>query len=531
MCAFALFAKAQYQFPNSDFEGAFVNAYTSKGYTEPVGWHGYATISGTIGNTGRSGTKLTASDDVHEGTAGSQSVCVTATSILTIIANGVMTNGQIYSGSMSAADGAGNYNFSDQSNTGDTDTYGDNDQFFTPFTGRPDCMRVWLKFVPAAEGQGNARASVYLHKDGTVMYDPTDNVKDTSIVVAHAEAAIPAGEWTQYTLPFDYDGEGKYDGTAVPGLILATFSTNETPGKGTKNDSLYIDDIEMVYLSTLAFATYDGEEVAFAEGAASIDAQYDADKLACAAEGVAATIETDEPTADNGYTLTITVRGDNISEDETNYNTYTIQFAAPEEEGEEEPAEPEVRIVKYTDELVVTIDEETTEPMEAEVIVEYTADGGIDLALNNFILVSEGVPMYVGNIEVPGIELNEATDGAEYRTFHYEGITTVGAGDLEGIDPSMWIGWLLGDVPLVMDGKLTDDKLYLTIDIDMRESIGQVIYVVFGSDFAEAGGEVAISSVRAESVEGSVHDLSGRAVAGKPRGGIYIVNGKKVVLR
>ncbi len=343
LCALAPKAQAQYQFPNQDFEGDFVNAYTSKGYTEPLGWHGYATIAGNIGSLGRSGTKLVASEDVHEGSTGNQSVCVVANKIF-VVANGVMTNGQIYSGSMTATDGTGNYNFSDQTNEGDTNTYGDNDRFYTTFTGRPDYMTVWMKFVPAAEGKGNARASVYLHKDGTVMYDPTDNVEDMSIVVAHAEESVPAcgGEWTQYTLPFDYDGEGQYDGTATPGLILATFSTNETPGGGSSGDSLYIDDIEMVYLSTLKSATYNGEEITFTDGAAQMDTEYDAElPFSCEADGVGASIYIEEPTEENNYTLTLTVTGNNISEDETNLNTYTITFATPTADEPEPEPEPE----------------------------------------------------------------------------------------------------------------------------------------------------------------------------------------------
>ncbi len=336
---------SQYQYPNSDFESEFVTAYVSSSifsgtttYTEPLGWHGYATIAGSIGSLGRSATKLVASDDVHEGSTGSQSVCVVATSTLGIIANGIMTNGQVYSGSMTPSDGAGNYNFSDQTNGGDTDTYYDNSQFYTPFTGRPDYMNVWLKFVPADEDNGNARVSVYLHKDGTVMYDPTDNVEDMSIVVAHAEESIPAndGAWTQYSIPFDYDGDGQYDGAATPALILATFSTNETPGAGAANDCLYIDEIEMVYNSELQSASYNGTELVFTDGAATVDLgedeEYNAEKLECEANGVAATVELDQPTEENGNVLTITVKGDNISEDASNFHTYTVQFVASQED-------------------------------------------------------------------------------------------------------------------------------------------------------------------------------------------------------
>ncbi|MCD8304821.1 MAG: PCMD domain-containing protein, partial [Prevotellaceae bacterium] len=332
----ALAARAQYQFPNSDFEEDFVVSYVSKSYTEPLGWHGYGTISGAVGSMGRSGEKLCQSTDVRSGSTSTKSAYVKSTSILGIVANGVMTNGQIYSNSLSATDGTGNYNFSDPTNTGDADTYGEeNNQFYTPFTGRPDSMRVWLKFLPASSGTGNARVSVYLHKANTVMYDPTDNVTDESIIVAHAEQGIPGSDgWVQYTLPFDYDNDGTlgYSGSVRPGLILATFTTNETPGEGSANDYLYIDDIEMVYNSELEGATYAGEDIVFTGNAASVNTLYSSKLLKCTTTGAGASVEKAEPTKDNGYTLTLTVKGDNISEDATNQNTYTIQFAGILEE-------------------------------------------------------------------------------------------------------------------------------------------------------------------------------------------------------
>ncbi|MCD8266262.1 MAG: PCMD domain-containing protein [Prevotellaceae bacterium] len=317
----SLAARAQYQFPNSDFESDFISSYGS--YTEPQGWHGYATIdASSLNSFGRSGSKLCASDDVRPGSEGTKSVYVMSSSIFGVVANGVMTNGQIYTHSTTATDGSKNYNFSDSSNTGDESTYGENNQFYTPFTGRPDSMRVWLKFKPASEGTGNARVSVYTHKAGTVMYDPTDNVEDMGIVVAHAEMGIPASdEWVQYSLPFTYTSDD------TPGLILATFSTNETAGKGSDGDYLYIDDIEMVYVGELSMAKYAGEDIEFdQEGKATVSAFY-SPKLMKYAAGVVATVEVTEPSEDNDFTMTIKVTGSNIADDPTNTHTYTIQFA------------------------------------------------------------------------------------------------------------------------------------------------------------------------------------------------------------
>ncbi len=173
----------------------------------------------------------------------------------------------------------------------------------------------------------------------------------------------------------------------------------------------------------------------------------------------------------------------------------------------------------YTDDLVVTIDGESTEPMETTVQV-YMLDGNkINFVLSNFILRVEGEDAPVGNIEVNDIDLIDE-DGLQ--TFTYQGNITIPNGDLEGVD--FWLGTLLGEVPLDMNGKMTEDQIYLTIAIDMTGSIGQYIYVTFGSDFTDA-----IASVRADAqpTYATAYDLSGRRASDAK--GIYIINGKKVL--
>lgn len=323
MTALATFA--QYQFPNSTFDADFISSYGS--YTEPEGWHGYATIdASSLNSAGRSGEKLVASTGVRSGASG-KCVYIKATSIMGVVANGVMTNGQIYTHSTTATDGSQNYNFSDPNNTGSTSTYGANNQFFTPFTGRPDSIRVWLKNT----GTGNAKVSVYTHKAGTVMYDPTNNVTDASIIVAHAEKAIPACDWTQYSIPFYYSS------TSDPGLILATFSTNVTPGGGANGDMLYIDDIEIVYVSEMVDPTYNGSPIQFVNGVADIDAGYNSKWLKYTT-GAGADVTVTEPTADNNYTLTINIKGNDLSVNPTNEHTYVMHFTGIASGNDDEPS-------------------------------------------------------------------------------------------------------------------------------------------------------------------------------------------------
>ena len=55
----------------------------------------------------------------------------------------------------------------------------------------------------------------------------------------------------------------------------------------------------------------------------------------------------------------------------------------------------------------------------------------------------------------------------------------------------MWMGPMFGEIPMNLKGKMNDEKLYVTIDIDMQETIGQVVYVQLGTDdFSAASGDL-----------------------------------------
>lgn len=187
--------------------------------------------------------------------------------------------------------------------------------------------------------------------------------------------------------------------------------------------------------------------------------------------------------------------------------------------------------LSYTDSLVVTVDGEATPALEASISVEFTDEGTMNLSLSNFILTVSGEDMYVGNIYVEGIALS---DEGNYNSFSAEQTINITDGDDESV--SFWVGPYLGDVPLVITGKVSDEKLYCVIDIDMSSTIGQIINVVFGSDDFTAG----VSSVKVSEEDGYVnvytldgaevkaHVLKSAALDGL-RKGVYVVDGKKVM--
>ena len=75
---------------------------------------------------------------------------------------------------------------------------------------------------------------------------------------------------------------------------------------------------------------------------------------------------------------------------------------------------------------------------------------------------------------------------------------------------------------------MTENKMFATIDIDIRDAFGQILFVQFGTDdFPENEDAVkSVGSVGKSPV--TVYDLSGRRVQ-NPSRGIYVVNGKKVL--
>ena len=172
----------------------------------------------------------------------------------------------------------------------------------------------------------------------------------------------------------------------------------------------------------------------------------------------------------------------------------------------------------FTDNLVVTIDGESTDPQETTIIVEQNANGTYKLALNNFTL---GGMIQVGNIVLDGITATEENGIKSFQTSQ-EIFITAGEGNEED-----WMGPMLGAIPVSLTGKMDTENLYCTIDIDMSEALGQMINVVFG----EEDKVTSIEDITVENSANVIYDLTGRKVDAITTAGIYIVNGKKVLVK
>ena len=172
----------------------------------------------------------------------------------------------------------------------------------------------------------------------------------------------------------------------------------------------------------------------------------------------------------------------------------------------------------YTDNLVVTIDGESTDPQETTIFVEQNANGTYKLALNNFTL---GGMIQVGNIILDGITATESNGIKSFQTTQ-EIYITAGEGNEED-----WLGPKLGAIPVSLTGKMDTERLYCAIDIDMSEMLGQIINVVFGDENAVT----SIENIAVENEANVIYDITGRKVKEITAAGIYIVNGKKVFVK
>lgn len=265
-------ANNNYALNNGGFEGDWTD-------NEPQGWHSFVSASGILANVIKGNTEqFVSSTDVRPGSKGSQSALLSSKMVLGQKANGTCTNGRVNGGSTNAADatgtpenGAGNYNYSDPESTG----------FNTAFNGRPDSIVFWAKYQPAdgniANEANQARVNAVITTNARYQ-DPETTDEHAAARIGAATLNYSAVEglgWQRLAVPFEYD-EQKAE--QVPAYILTTFTTNKTPagGTSTKNvlDSLYLDDVELVYNRELKSFRIDDNVLSFDKKTATVNDEY-----------------------------------------------------------------------------------------------------------------------------------------------------------------------------------------------------------------------------------------------------------------
>ena len=448
----ALSAGAQYQLANNGFENweevSYKSGLSTKKGDEPVKWSSFLDGTGTLKGTAGAVQLYKEENEKH---SGSYSAKITARKVLTVIAQGNLTNGCINMGSMSPDDASGNYNYINENR----------DDQAMKFNGKPDAVKVWIKF----NGSNPGSTSLVLVTKGYYQDPEANDITAKKVASAVNKTISSNNTWTEYTIPFKYE-EGVED---RPYYAYAAFTTSATPGEGSASDCMYIDDVVMVYNSELASATYDGSSVSFVDGNASMaEVEFDENKLELTSNGIAATIEKSFNPATG--VLTITVKGDDYSVNNSNYHTYTIQF---------KKLYSVVDSNDYDGNLLVTVNGYENPLMDTSVKVETLDNGNINFSLHNFLMELEGELTPIGHIDINNLEVID-----NYFTFN--GKYTISAGDpviyLDGeayeLEPSDWLGPNLGELDMKLTGNMSDGKLYVTIQIALP---GQDVDVIFGN--------------------------------------------------
>lgn len=130
----------------------------------------------------------------------------------------------------------------------------------------------------------------------------------------------------------------------------------------------------------------------------------------------------------------------------------------------------------YNVPITVTVNDVTSEQSAVLTVAE---NGGLyDITLKNFILQSEDGPMGVGNVELKGIQPYQ--DGNATLLFSSDEVTIT---DGDNPDVSVWMASMLPPVKVQLRGKIEGDRLRCYLDIDLTESLSQVIQVAIGGGY------------------------------------------------
>ena len=363
----------------------------------------------------------------------------------------------------------------------------------TNFTFRPDAIRGWYKRTPSTEGNENAHIIAYLWKgtysSGIKSHTANDIKEDVDRVVMGKESGTANGtliascdygfatttnnDWQEIIVPLNYE---KGQENTIPEKMNVIISSADYWTRANIKDQsiLEVDDVQYLYYSQLAELSYDGKSIdGFSKDKYeyTITADYDESKLSAKADGIGAIVEKsyDEET----HKLTITVKGNDISANTENFHTYTLEFKQAEEQIPLESTD-------YSGFLTVTVNGNSADSQITTIRLIKNTDASYSFALDNFILGAGEDAMPIGNILLKNLTVSE--DG---KTFTANQTIQITEGNKEGV--TSWLGPQLGDVPVVLSATKNGDNMTADIDIDMTNTIGQIIKVSFAPELVING--------------------------------------------
>ncbi len=190
---------------------------------EPTEWNSNKTGSGFASSAPQTLFRETGVANIHSGT---YSARIRTTTYFGTPVNGVMTVGEVNAPTFTPSDG---YNETVQVNA----------NFYETVTSVPDSIVFWAKYVPQ-DITDSARVSVIIH-DAYDLDDPQE-ASGSHVRAKAVKNFRTGGVYVRMAVPFSTLNAG-----VTPLYILATFTSSKTPGVGTSNTILYIDDISLIY--------------------------------------------------------------------------------------------------------------------------------------------------------------------------------------------------------------------------------------------------------------------------------------------
>ncbi|MCQ2199494.1 MAG: calycin-like domain-containing protein [Paludibacteraceae bacterium] len=437
-----------YQIPNGDFE----MPWTSE--SEPGnGFHSFDLAIGNYkgqvnGHTKEQVQKVEGHNS--ESACMISSIQFKALGLITVKANGNLTSGVVVAGATSAT-AKGNHN---ESQIGTANQH-------LKLAGLPDSISFYTKFERGEDGTYGANANFIIH--GPVNYIDTyqaeyDKSNKTNWVGDYltAENKFPIGvseDWVRNVQAVSYKEPNV---SYTDRYLLVSFSTNPTPG-ATMKDHLTIDDVELIYNSSLLSVKLGGTEVAgFDKGTYMYDVDAPYDELMAVEYTTDAKAATVTKTFDSGNnTLTILVEGNDISVNPANKHEYVFKFKAGAEL---------LKTAEYTDNVISNIGGNITNTEDMKAVVNFFDNGSCSIVLKD---------LTIGSVNVGDVAVS-----ASYTTFEdsirFSGESKVVLGGSYA---------MMGAVPVKVSGTSSLDYSKMQALMNIQVSSAIVVDLQYGYEY------------------------------------------------
>lgn len=231
-------------------------------------------------------------------------------------------------------------------------------------------------------------------------------------LIAQAQYDVPAvttTEWQEVVIPLEYSSD------EVPeklNIIISAADYFNRPNIGD-NNKLWADDFEFVYYSELKELTYKGESVEIPSNRTInlSDQVYDATKLSYTLTGKGATAERSY-NAQTGV-LTLTVKGNDWSEDNKNQHVYTIQF---------KPFDGDMAEAMVSNTRLINVTMGGSEFPSLNTVSLTNQGGAVSFTMENFSF--SGLP--IGNVTLNNVALSQNADGSTHVTAYNGALALMG---------------------------------------------------------------------------------------------------------